>query len=366
MLKFFRTKAVTKFVLWTLLILILPAFVMWGTASLSRSKEKRPTFAGIIHGKKVSLNELSESLFGTKCQLMLNYWNMPDVVRELERQRSLLAKIAWKRLVMFKESKRYGITVSDKEVAEYLRSHPLFVRSGKFDEKIYGYFLHYNVGTSPRDFEEAIRKNLAIAKLEDALTKDLSTKDIKDEEIMQEFASQYQKTRFSYVLFEARDSGEAPASEKPDEAVPQDKEARTACLEGVRTAREALRALIEEKKESFESACAQLNLKVRQTDFLARGQGIEGLDMAKELLAVASVLGEGKISEPIEVSNGYVIVGSVESQKFDEKTYQEKKEECAQRVLQKKRSVLLDEWYSRISSDVTLAINFEDFDKPRE
>ena len=40
MLKIFRKKIVSKVILWGLLILILPAFVMWGSASMSRSKDK--------------------------------------------------------------------------------------------------------------------------------------------------------------------------------------------------------------------------------------------------------------------------------------------------------------------------------------
>ena len=45
MLKVFRNKNVAKAVLWALLILILPAFVLWGTGSMGRS-EKMPVSAG--------------------------------------------------------------------------------------------------------------------------------------------------------------------------------------------------------------------------------------------------------------------------------------------------------------------------------
>ena len=62
MLKLLRNKNITKVVLWALLILIVPAFVLWGTGSLGGSKGKGPTYAGKIDGKKVSFEQFGNAL----------------------------------------------------------------------------------------------------------------------------------------------------------------------------------------------------------------------------------------------------------------------------------------------------------------
>src|SRR3989338_10475107 len=80
MLKIFRKKIVSKIILWGLLILILPAFVMWGNASMSRSKEKGPKYAGRIDDKKVSLGEFYGALAGVRSQIILNYFNQPKIL----------------------------------------------------------------------------------------------------------------------------------------------------------------------------------------------------------------------------------------------------------------------------------------------
>ncbi len=54
MLKFLRKKNIAKVVFWFLVILILPAFVFWGTGSLTGSKDKRPKCVGTIDKKSVS------------------------------------------------------------------------------------------------------------------------------------------------------------------------------------------------------------------------------------------------------------------------------------------------------------------------
>ncbi len=170
MLKFFRTKGVTKFVLWLLLILILPAFVLFGTESF-RAKRKGPAFVGTIGSKKVSFNELFESMAAVRGQLVLNYGYQPQLVSQITENKTLLAKFGWDRLIMLKEAGRNKIRVSDKEVAVYLRSHPLFIRNGRFDDRIYAYVLQYNIGLSARAFEEFVRQNLKITKLKEDVVK---------------------------------------------------------------------------------------------------------------------------------------------------------------------------------------------------
>ena len=84
-----------------------------------------------------------------------------------------MGRLAWDRLIMAKETARQKIKVLDQDVINFIRSHPLFSRNGTFDEGIYSYILRNNVGMDPRTFEEIVRENLAIKRLNDMLTKDI-------------------------------------------------------------------------------------------------------------------------------------------------------------------------------------------------
>ena len=175
MLKFFRSKNVTKFVLWIIIILILPAFVLFGTERLSL--KKGPKFAGFINSKKVSFDALYESMIAVRSQLILNYWNNAEKIKEVANDRPLIAKLAWERLIMLSEAKKNKIVVTDRELTDYLRNHPIFLRNGSFDDKLYQYILQHNIGLSPRSFEEIVRKNLQVIKLKAAALKEGNAKE---------------------------------------------------------------------------------------------------------------------------------------------------------------------------------------------
>ncbi|MFH0764763.1 MAG: SurA N-terminal domain-containing protein [Candidatus Omnitrophota bacterium] len=184
MLKLMRNKKVTKFVLWGTLILILPAFVIWGAGSIGKSKEKGPTYAGLIDGKKISFDDFAGSLGAVRCQIFLNYFSQPQVLDAIMKNKEFSGKLAWDMLVMSREAKKRKIKVSDAEVITFIQGHPLFSRGGKFDDRIYEYILRNNLSVYPRSFEEIVRNNLAVQKMNNTLTKDIK---VTDEEILDRY-----------------------------------------------------------------------------------------------------------------------------------------------------------------------------------
>jgi hypothetical protein len=163
---------------------------LWGTGSLSRSREKGPSFVGLINKKRVSFEELYESLVAIRSQIILNYFNQQQLFDALLKNKPLLAKLAWDRLIMVRETKTYKIKIPDTSVIDYIRSHPIFSRNGQFDERLYEYILRYNIGLGPRGFEEAIRQNMAIQRLKDIVTKDIK---VTDEELLNEYKKESEK-----------------------------------------------------------------------------------------------------------------------------------------------------------------------------
>jgi hypothetical protein len=197
MLKFFRKKLIAKTIFWGLVVLILPAFVLWGTGNIGGGTGKGPRYVGIIDGRNVSFDEFLTGISAMRCLFLLNYFNQPKTLDAALRDMPLMAKLAWDRLIMLREARRYKIRVEDREVVAYIRSHPVFLRNGVFDEKLYGYILRNSMGLSPRSFEEMVRDNLKIQRLNEALTKDIKVDDKEAlEEYKKEAAAGFDDERF--------------------------------------------------------------------------------------------------------------------------------------------------------------------------
>jgi peptidyl-prolyl cis-trans isomerase D len=67
--------------------------------------------------------------------------------------------------VFYQESKKYGITVTDGELAADINSYPAFQRDGKFDQRAYFQVLRQMLHTTPRKFEDSRRRQIAVYKL---------------------------------------------------------------------------------------------------------------------------------------------------------------------------------------------------------
>src|SRR3989338_6391314 len=120
MLKALRKKGVAKKIFICLAIVIVPAFVLWGSASLLRSQ--RSSYAGKISGRKVSFDEFQESLRAVQTQALMQFGeNFYKIQRFLK-----LNLEAWDRLILLQEAKRRRIKVSDQEVIEEINQLPFF------------------------------------------------------------------------------------------------------------------------------------------------------------------------------------------------------------------------------------------------
>ncbi|MCK5534051.1 SurA N-terminal domain-containing protein [bacterium] len=67
--------------------------------------------------------------------------------------------------LMYQESKKYNITITQQELINAIRSYPIFQKDGKFDISLYLRILRY-LHTTPEAFETARKKSLAVFKLQ--------------------------------------------------------------------------------------------------------------------------------------------------------------------------------------------------------
>ena len=337
MLKILRHKNVSRIALWAILLLILPSFVMWGAGSMGRSKEKGPTSVGKINGAKISFGDFSKSLSSTKCQIILNYFNNTKLMDELLRNRPLLGKVAWDRLIMSSEARRLKIKVSDSEVISYIRSHPMFTRGGAFDQGIYAYILRNNLGLDARTFEEMIRENLAMQKLNEMQTKNVAAS---DEEMRAYYKAVNGKFKISYAML-AEGESSSSALEKYSKLV----------------------ILVNKDKKSFEDAVASIGLKLQEPALFTKSDSIEGVGETFGLAAEAAGMKIGTLSRPVRTKNGVVIFKLLAMEGADDGNFDKEKAEYSKKVLELKKNIRLEAWIKGLEQANTLNIDLDNYEK---
>ncbi|MFH1415216.1 MAG: SurA N-terminal domain-containing protein [Elusimicrobiota bacterium] len=68
--------------------------------------------------------------------------------------------------VLYQESKRIGIIVTDEEVVNTIHNLPQFQQDSKFNFNLYAQTLKYSMNSEPDDFELLIRRDISNRKLE--------------------------------------------------------------------------------------------------------------------------------------------------------------------------------------------------------
>ncbi|MFQ5952797.1 MAG: peptidylprolyl isomerase [Candidatus Omnitrophota bacterium] len=190
-----RSRKFAKRVLLVLLILIIPAFVLWGVGSITR---KAP-LVGQIGRQKVRLGDLAKSAQGVKAQLLLSYYNDSNTLNRLLQNRPLINHIAWERLIFYNAAREKRIKVSNNSVMAFISRHPLFQRNGVFDVQVYNYILRNVMSMEPPQFEKLIKENLQITQFRQSLLRDTS---VSDEELLEFYKITNDKIELSYILID--------------------------------------------------------------------------------------------------------------------------------------------------------------------
>lgn len=395
MLKIFRHKIVAKFIFWALVILILPAFVLWGTGSLSRSG---PSFVGKIGGQKVTFDDFLTALTGVRAQIVLNYFDNQKMLESLLKNKSFIGRLAWDRLILIHEARKNKIKIPDSEVVNYIKNtNPIFRRNGEFDEMVYEYILRNNLGLDPRTFEEIVRQNLAMQRLNDDVAKDVT---VSDEEVIENYKKDNARFKISYIYFSGIDfSDKAKVDEKTareyydlhkDEMViPAKDESGNEVMraagyddsredivkflsevEGTKIAEDVakekdakLRELLSQSV-SFEEAASRLNLKTPvETAFFSRSDYLEGIGEADRIAAAAAGMKKGDVSGPVVMRRGTVIFKLIDVEPYDVVKFEENKEGIKGKALSDKKTKILEDWLRRLESETTLNINLDEYQK---
>lgn len=371
MLSFLRKRENVKKIMWGLAILVIPAFVLWGSGSLIRSRNKAD-YAGIVFGRKISFREYQDSLLACRNLAVLKYGEAFSRAAKLLD----LEKEAWQRLILLAQAKKEKIRVSDQEVIDLVTAVPLFHKGAAFDKNTYTALLTHSLRTSLREFEEQIRETISIQKL---LDKVIAAVGLTDEEITAAYKNEYEKAKAAYILIESGQFAEQiqPAYaeldqyyqnhqdelNKPeqvnveyialdiDKDVPpvditeeeiqeyyrkdyQDKtqENNPVKPELTEELKKQIRKTLQQKKaravlenrmwticeqfaeenSSWEDIAGKNKLEIKETGFLGAQDTVPDIGLSYEFMHTAFSLAEGEISNVVAVPNGYCILKAKE------------------------------------------------------
>jgi len=150
-------------------------FVGWGSYNPSMSSSSVAT----VGKKEISMKDLNQeySNLYTQYQQALGQQFNDEIASQLNLQKVAYENVV-QRYLLLNLSDDFGFTASDEEVFEQLAQIKSFLKDGKFDSNTYKSILKQN-RTTPNAFEEEIRKNILVSKIQNVFAQDTNQNTIK-------------------------------------------------------------------------------------------------------------------------------------------------------------------------------------------
>lgn len=309
MLKKLRDKKTAKKIWVILAIIIVPAFVLWGSGSLMRSKQEA-AYAGKIFGKKIPLLEYKDALEAVKNDAIIQFG---DKFSEIQKSLNLEYR-AWGRLILLYEAQKRKISATDREVIEVIEGYPFFQRNGKFDNKIYSEILQYVFRTQPRIFEEQTRQNLMLSKLYKQVAENVK---LDDKEIMEEYRKLNEEISVYYIAALPADfsKGLNPSEKDTKDYFAKNplqfKQPLSFNMDYIATDSEAkikdIAARLN-KRADFAKLAKDAGLSMKETGLFAQTDPIPGIGWSPEILNLISKLKIGQYTPTIHSDKYFYIL----------------------------------------------------------
>lgn len=310
MLKQLRNKKTAKKVWIILCILIVPAFVLWGSGSLMRSK-RESAYAGKIFGKNISFLEYKDALEAVRNSAIMRFG---DKFSEIQKYLNLEGQ-AWERLILLHEARKRKINASDREVTELIQRYPIFQRKARFDKKLYDELLQYVFRTPARIFEEQIRGNIMLSKLYTLVTEYIK---VSEDQIKKEYQKLNEEISLYYIASIPSDfaKGFKPPGDQEikdyftqnslDFKLPLSFNIEYLLLDSEDKIKDAVLRL--NKKEDFQKIAGQMGVSVKESGLFSQTDPIPGIGWSPEILNLITKLKVNQYSGPIHMDKNYCIL----------------------------------------------------------
>ncbi len=185
-----------------LLVLIIIAFVYWGSQTgKSVSENEQDRAAGLLNGKPVPPEEFQRSYINSRVAIGLMIGRMPQQSAEFEKE---LRKTTWQRVSAEHQALALGLPLTtDGEIRNAIEGQPAFQHEGRFNEQRFAMFVRSTLGElgiNLLQFEDYLRQEILLEKLRVAIS---STLQVAPSEVQQTVASLSDFFRLDYASIPA-------------------------------------------------------------------------------------------------------------------------------------------------------------------
>ncbi len=398
MLKGMRRNA--KHVLWPLTIAMIIAMGGYGVWYLIGPEQGAESTAGMLWGKKVSINDFLQA---RKAVQIFTYLTGREIIDP-----KILNTMVWERILLLEAAARAGITVGAGEIASLLASLPHFQTEGRFNPQRYSRIIK-QWGLSNIDFEKQLEEFLITEKLRrtiqfQALVSEAEVEDfytrfndqvkveyvtfLQDsfkesveisEDALQEYYEENRgqfelppQVEIKFILIDRKgfeEEAEVSSEEveayyrenqatfTDDKGEPQDLDDVEEDIEKAIVRRKADKALTARAEEinrallditDLETAAAKFSLPIETTGlFSAEEVIIPGLGDAPEVSRAAFRMETGEISYPVPVPDGFTFFELIQKSDARPLTFTEARDKVRERV----NYIMIDQEALQLSQD---------------
>jgi len=345
MLAKFKARHIKR-ILGVLVIIIIPAFILWGSLVYLSSQKRE--ILGKIENHTIRRNEFFPYIEMARLHLLLTVgrdFGYPQIEAQ-----------AWRLYLLLWKAKKEKITVSDEEVIK--RIEEIF-GSENFNQERYFRFLRYRLRVDPRKFEEYVRRMLMIEKLWDKLIKIK----VKEEEVLDLYKKENRKAKISFIFipydkFKKQDVKEEELKayyQKNKFLFKQEPKVKIRYILFSRNDYEKVRGKLIKlmrKTKSIKELSEKLNVNYNESDYLTLNTPIEGIGWEPNLVRMAFSLPLGRLSQILRINEKYIILEKIEEKKEHIPSYEEIKEKVKEKLVEEKAQKEAEKFAKKILSKI--------------
>jgi parvulin-like peptidyl-prolyl isomerase len=314
MLAIIRDKHMKK-ILWGLVIIIVPAFVLLGSFSALKGRDRN--VIAVFNNKKIKSEEFRKYMSTAYLYILMN---MPESNKVTENELRMLAVDF---IILLGEAKKENIQVADSDIIDYIKLHPLtanfFVKGQKFESEAYAGFLkrlsqYYKIPLNPPLFEGYVRSFVTIERL---LNNNVNVS-VSDDEMKALWIRENQKAKIAYLFIPhekfkvdigVSESELAEFFEDNPNTFTRDEKIK---LQYILIDKDRADKADIEKAAAESTKLSELSdkfsLEIKETDFIGMSDPIQEIGWEPQVNIVAFSLEEGTISSPIETQKKIIII----------------------------------------------------------